>query len=185
MRSRTRLLPSRACGASSGRERRRRAERATSGCVEPSKPCVSSRRSEATDATSSSCRPTDRERPLGARVGRPLSSSWLRVTGERVGARLHEERHLIDVAPTPLFSGLGRAGHGMVLLACVPARVLVGRGVTTADATAGHAHSKVNPGTSDSKALLAAGNCVGQAKNRDSIEMSAHSHRQPLTPHYS
>ena len=173
-----RPLPVRACGAWSSRARRRREGRATSGCVESSTPCVSSRRSEATGATSSSCRPTDREQPLEARVGRSVSSSWLRVACERVGARLHEERHLIDVAPAPLFSRLGRAGHGMVLFACMAARVLVGRGVTTADATARHAHPKVKPGASDAKALLAAGDCVGQAKNRDSIEMSAHSHRR-------
>ena len=72
------------------------------------------------------------------------------------GRRRH--KRLIGVAPQPILARLYRA-HDLMLwcmLARVPARMLVLRGIAASHLAIGHAHTQVNPGVTKLETLLAA-----------------------------
>src|SRR4249920_2151209 len=96
--------------------------------------------------------------------------------------RSGRERDLVDVAPAPVLTGLGRADDRMAALARVRGCVLIRRGVAAPDLPAGHAHAQVDPAVADLQALLAPGDRLGQPGHLDLVEVAADAVRGHASP---
>jgi len=66
------------------------------------------------------------------------------------------EHHFVDIAPTPLFTGLERLDDRMIRRAKMFGRVFVFRRIATADVPADHAESQVYPCVANLQAVFTA-----------------------------
>src|SRR5438105_505530 len=71
------------------------------------------------------------------------------------GSERKVQHHLVDVAPSPVFSRLKRSDNGMVAVVKVLGGMLVGRRVAASHVPAGHAQAQVDPPGSGLQAILA------------------------------
>jgi hypothetical protein len=81
------------------------------------------------------------------------------------------KKHLIDVAPAPVFPWFERGDDGVIALMKVLSRVLVLRGIATCYVTADEAEAEMNPGVAYLEAVFAA--LLVRVFEFDLIEMSA------------
>jgi len=89
----------------------------------------------------------------------------------RSGRRLNDERHLVHVAPAPVFAWLERADQRVAARVMMGGRVAVGRVVAAADMAALQADAQVQPHASRAQAVLAAGGGLRQLGERDRVEV--------------
>src|SRR5437762_3741656 len=99
---------------------------------------------------------------------------------------LDDERHLVDVAPRPVLTGLQRAHDRVVAGGGVLARVLVGGRVAAAHVAARPAGAQVHPPPADLEAVLTPGNRLRRIDS-DLVQMGAGGHhpsnpRPPRSP---
>src|SRR5215208_927567 len=99
------------------------------------------------------------------------------ATRSRLGSRLDGGADLVDVAPDPVLARLRRPRDRVPVVARVPARVPVRRGVAAPDLPAARAHPQVHPAAADREALLAAVDRLGEGRDADLIEVRAVGHR--------
>src|SRR5438105_15849757 len=89
-----------------------------------------------------------------SRRGLAAASEGLSCPGLEVTISLQGlELHLVDVTPTPIFSGLERLDDGMARGAVMPGCVPVRRGIAAADVAAGQAEPQVHPSVSACQAF--------------------------------
>jgi hypothetical protein len=85
---------------------------------------------------------------------------------------------LVDVAPSPVFTGFKRSHDGVIGGVKVLGGVLIFRGVTAADVSAGKTHAQMNPAITTFKTLFTS--LRGSRRHvPDLVKMSAFFHRFP------
>src|SRR4051794_36384091 len=90
--------------------------------------------------------------------------------------RTEAHHHLVDVAPAPVFAGLGRADDRVASVLVMGGGVFADRVVAAADVAAGLAHPQVHPLHPLFQALLATGHLVRELEELDRVEVGALSH---------